>query len=114
MYIYKGGTKMGERLIKGFERLINSDVIKNIYPMIDHIDITSLDEHPLYAGNIMSIKIYLNDPSINEDNMFDLDFDPHWLTDHYIKDFSKYLGIKLVNITFSVYGPDNNLITYWG
>jgi hypothetical protein len=46
--------------------------------------------------------------------MFELDFDPHWLTDHYIKDFSKYLGIKLVNITFSVYGPDNNLITYWG
>jgi hypothetical protein len=104
---------MEERLIKGFEKLINSDIIKDVYPMIDHIDITSLDEHPLYAGNIMSIRIYLNDPSINKDNMFDLDFDPHWLTDYYINDFSKYLGLNLVNIAFSVYGPDDNLITYW-
>ena len=114
MFFCKGGTKMKEKLIKGFEKLINSDVIKNIYPMIDHIDITSVDEHPLYAGYIIFIKIYLNDPSINEDNMFELNFDPHWLTEHHIKQFSKYLGIDLVNINFAVYGPDNKLITYWG
>lgn len=114
MFFYKVGTKMKEKLIKGFEKLINSDVIKNIYPMIDHIDITSVDEHPLYVGDILSIKIYLNDPSINEDNMYELNFDPHWLTEHHIKEFSKYLGLDLVNINFAVYGPDNNLITYWG
>ena len=114
MFFCKGGTKMKEKLIKGFEKLINSDVIKNIYPMIDHIDITSVDEHPLYAGYIIFVKIYLNDPSINEDNMFELNFDPHWLTEHHIKQFSKYLGIDLVNINFAVYGPDNKLITYWG
>jgi hypothetical protein len=51
---------MDKRLVKGFEKLINSDVIKNIYPMIDHIDIDSVDEHPLYVGYIMFIKIYLN------------------------------------------------------
>jgi hypothetical protein len=105
---------MEERLIKGFEKLINSDVIKNIYPMIDHIDITGVDEHPLYVGYIMFIKIYLNDPSINKDNMYELNFDPHYLAEHHIKQFSKYLGINLVNIYFAVYGPDNNLITYWG
>ena len=114
MYIYKVGTKMKEKLIKGFEKLINSDVIKNIYPMIDQIDSTSGDEHPLYVGDILSIKIYLNDPSINEDNMYELNFDPHYLAEYYIKKYSKYFGLDLVNVTFAVYGPDNNLITYWG
>ena len=51
---------MEEKLVKGFEKLINSDMVKNIYPMIDHIDIISVEEHPLYVGYIMFIKIYLN------------------------------------------------------
>ena len=105
---------MEEKLVKGFEKLINSDMVKNIYPMIDHIDIISVEEHPLYVGYIMSIKIYLNDPSIDEDNMYELNFDPHYLAEYYIKKYSKYFGLDLVNVTFAVYGPDNNLITYWG
>ena len=104
---------MDKRLVKGFEKLINSDVIKNIYPMIDHIDITSVDEHPLYVGYVMFIKIYLNDPSINKDNMYELNFDPHYLVEHHIKQFSKYLGLDLPTINFAVYDSDNKLIIYW-
>jgi hypothetical protein len=37
---------MDKRLVKGFEKLINSDVIKNIYPMIDHIDIKNFRWNP--------------------------------------------------------------------
>ncbi len=76
-------------------------MVKNIYPMIDHIDIISVEEHPLYVGYIMSIKIYLNDPSINEDNMYELNFDPHYLAEYYIKKYSKYFGLDLVNVTFA-------------
>ena len=46
--------------------------------------------------------------------MDELNFDPHYLADYHIKKYSKYFGLDLVNVTFAVYGPDNNLITYWG
>jgi hypothetical protein len=46
--------------------------------------------------------------------MYELNFDPHYLAEHHIKQFSKYLGLDLPTVNFSVYGPDKNLITYWG
>ena len=81
--------------------------------MIDHIDITSVDEHPLYVGYIMLIKIYLNDPSINKENMYELNFDPHYLADKHIRDLSKYLSIDISSIFFTVHNLEGDLIHEW-
>ena len=104
---------MEPRIKTAFEKLINSELIKDIYPMVDHIDITDMVEHPLYYGDILSIKIFLNDPSITKDNMFQSDFDPHYLADKHIRGLSKYLGLDIVDVTFKVYNPDGKLIFNW-
>ncbi len=115
MCIYRGGTKMEERLVKGFEKLINSDVIKNIYPMVDHINISNMslsskNGNPYY---VMTLDIVVNDSLMTKDNMFDSDFDPHWMVDKYIADLSKYLSISIRNIFFTVHNLEGDLIYEW-
>jgi hypothetical protein len=84
-----------EKLIKAYSKLINSDVLKSIYPMLDHID------------------IFLNDSSIDKNNMYVKDFDPHYLVEKHLKDLSKYLGLEFHRITFKLFGPDRDLILNW-
>jgi hypothetical protein len=103
---------MDKRIISAFSKLINSDVIKDVYPMLERIEIVDIVEHPhrMYEGYNMNINIFLNDPSINEENIFQSDLDPLWLTDRHITDLSKYLGFRLYNIHFKLYGYDGDLI----
>lgn len=104
---------MNEKITTAFSKLINSDILKKIYPMLDHIDITRITDNPNFIGYDMSVNIFLNDSSITKHNMYEKDFDPHYLTDKYIKDLSKYLGLDMFNIKFKLYGPDGNLLLNW-
>ena len=81
--------------------------------MIDHVDIISLDKSDRRSGYDLSVSIFLNDPSITKNNMYQKDFDPHYLVEKHIKDLSKYLGIDLNYIGFKLYGPDGDLILNW-
>ena len=96
-------------------KLINSDAIKNIYPMVDHIDISNMS---LYSKNgkpyyVMTLDIVVNDSLMTKENMFDSDFDPHWMVDKYIVDLSKYLSINFRNIFFTVHNLEGDLIYEW-
>jgi len=66
-------------------KIMNSDLIKGIYPMIDHIKVFLLwdgdEEYLLYD---ISLKIYLNDPDITTSNMYDKGLDPHYLVDNHM------------------------------
>ncbi len=104
---------MESRIKSSFEKLINSELIKDVYPMVDHIDVTEIVEHPLFYGYKMFINIFLNDPSINKNNMYNSNFDPHYLADKHIKSLSKYIGVDLVDVNFKVYSPDGELILNW-
>jgi len=104
---------MNDKVISAFSKLVNSEVLKSIYPMVDHIDITSLKKNPLFQGYDMQINIYLNDPDINNHNMYQMKFDPHYLADHHIENFSKYLGIKLRSVGFKLYSSDGELLLNW-
>jgi len=116
MYIYKVGTKMKEKLIKSaLTKLINSDVIYDVYPMVDHIDVKNIS---LVTGTnktayALTIDIIVNDSLMTKENMFDLDFDPHWLVDKYIVDLSKYLSISIYNVFFTVHNLEGDLIYEW-
>ncbi len=61
MSIYQVDIKMGEeKLIKAFSKLINSDVLKSIYPMLDHIDIVNVKDNPNFIGYDMSLNILVH------------------------------------------------------
>jgi hypothetical protein len=99
----------------GLEKLLNSDTITKTYPMVDHIDIRMDEDFITPRGNRrLDVDIFLNDPTITEKNMYDYDFDPHYLVEYHIKNYARYLGIenKYV-INFIVWGPDGDIIHSW-
>lgn len=99
--------------IKGLEKLINSSAIKEIYPMVDHIDISYNPElggaHKGFAR--FDINIFINDPTITGQNMYDKEFDPHYLVDYHIKKYLPYFNIEKVSLNFIVWDMDGNFIT---
>jgi hypothetical protein len=113
---------MNEKILTAFSKLINSDVIKNIYPMVDHIDVKSMEwiENPYSEtgyfhrqkpGYLINIDIVVDSPDMTHENMYDFEFDPHYLADHHIESLSKYLGIDIKGVIWSVHNIDGELIS---
>ena len=96
--------------IKGLEKLVNSSLIRDVYPMVDHINLLCVDQE-YYVDKII-FNIYLNDESITEENMYQKNFDPHYLIDHYVRNYSKYVGIDLsdVKLDLNVRSPKGKII----
>jgi len=113
---------MNDKLITAFSKLINSDIIKNIYPMIDHIDIKNIEWvedgyketgflHRQKPGYLINVDVVVDSPDMTHENMYDFDFDPHYLVDHHMESLSKYLGIDIMGINFTVHNLDGYLIS---
>ena len=98
--------------IKGLEKLVNSSSIKDIYPMIDHIDIRYNGDlyNPRGWGGL-EIDIFVNDPTITRENMYEKGFDPHYLVDYHIKQYFPYFNINKPIMSFVVWDLDGNIIT---
>lgn len=100
--------------IKGLEKLVNSSAIRDIYPMVDHIEIHNEEDFITQRGNtLINVDIFLNDPTITKENMYDKEFDPHYLTEYHIKTYFPYFNLKNLIIDFIVWGPDGNIIDSW-
>ena len=100
--------------IKGLEKLLNSDVIKNIYPIVDRIEVHN-SENPVIGvlENTLHLNIYLNEPIENGDDLWDeFNFDEHWMVDHHIRKLLPYLGFDndKTSIRFSVYDTNMDMI----
>jgi hypothetical protein len=100
--------------IKGLERLINASLVKDIYPMVDHIKIHYDKYFITQRGNSrIDVDIFLNDPTITKENMYDKEFDPHYLTEYHIKSYFPYFDLKNLAIDYVVWGPDENIVYSW-
>jgi len=104
--------------IKLLSKMVNSEVITNIYPDVDHI-VVGLYKNPfnVFAKNddVLEFEIYLNNPDIvDEDTMYDNRVDPHYMVDYHIKKILPYVDLEHVtHLSFIVYGTDGEQITYW-
>jgi len=62
---------------KILNKIMNSDYVKNMYPMIERIDSIvdwdGDDEFPFY---VLHFNVHLNDPTINEFNMIERGLNP--------------------------------------
>jgi hypothetical protein len=100
-------------------KIFNSDYIKNIYPMIDNVDVDvewdGDEEFPFYK---LFITVKLNDPTITKENMYDKAFDPHYLYDNHLKYLLKFLNINRDTATIeqaylTMVGPNGKHIYTW-
>jgi hypothetical protein len=99
--------------IKGLNKLVNSGVFREIYPMVDRIDIMYEDEGASGFGQDLDrlfIDIHLNDDSINELNMYDMGFDPYYLVDYHLKKYLPYFNIEKIIPEFIVWGPKGDVV----
>ena len=94
-----------EYKLEWFNKMANSKPVKTIYPMIDHIKINKI------ANYIWVAQIYLNDDTIDGNNMYYKGFDPHYLIDFHLNKLKNYLNIKdNQNFGFVVFDTEGNNI----
>jgi hypothetical protein len=96
------------------DKLLNSKLIKKIYPMIDHIKTRVVwdgdTEIPFYD---VVLKIYVNDEDMTTFNMFEKGLDPHYLVDEYMMDLIKMVSVSRRDISqlyIRVIGPNDETI----
>lgn len=101
------------------EKLFNSDYIKKIYPMIDKIDVDvdwdGDEEFPFY---VLKITVKLNDPTITSKNMYEKEFDPHYLYEEHLKYLLQFLNINrntatIQQVYIEILGPDGEIVYYY-
>jgi hypothetical protein len=99
--------------IDGLNKLVNSNVIKSIYPMVDRLIISYFGVFPIrdIEHYRMDVDIFLNDPDITKNNMYEMGFDPHYLVDFYLKDYLPYFNLDRAFFgRVRIWGPDGGII----
>lgn len=87
-------------------KLLNGSSIREIYPMVDKVVAYQVDD-----ANLIILRIYVNDPEMTSENMYDKELDPHYLVDYHVKNYLPYLGTsKYMKTAFVVIGPDGTII----
>jgi hypothetical protein len=99
---------------KLLDKLLNSDLIKQVYPMIDHIKTRVIwdgdEEYPFYD---ISVRIHVNDEDMTTFNMYEKGLDPHYLIDFYMIDLLKFVNVSrrdLNQVYIRVIGPNGESI----
>jgi hypothetical protein len=87
-------------------KLFNSSYVKDVYPMINRVEVFSVD-----AMDALIVRIFVDDPEINKDNMYRMGLDPHYLIDFHMSKFFPYLNVpKNKKVGYVVMGPDKETI----
>lgn len=97
-------------IVNALHKLLNSGIIKDIYPMVADIEISDFN---LEDGTI-SLIIFVNTPDMTYNNMYDYDFDPFYLVDYHFKRLLPYVGVKLPYVSFDVYRTDGKYVAGYG
>lgn len=99
---------------KLLDKLLNSDYIKKMYPMVDNIKTRVVwdgdTEFPFYD---VMLKIYVNDEDMTTFNMYEKGLDPHYLVDEYMMDLLKFAEVSRRDISqvyIRVIGPNGESI----
>ena len=99
---------------KILNKILNSEYIKNLYPVIDRIETRVLwdgdEEIPFYD---IDLKIYVNDPDMEISTMYEKGLDPHYLIDEHMIFLLRFYDISsrdINQIYIKVIGPDGNVI----
>ena len=82
------GSFIEQKHHKGLSKLLSSDAIMKNFPMIDRVDAYVLDD-----VGMVYFRVFLNDDTITQKNMYEKGYDPHYLVDKYFYQLMKYFDI---------------------
>ena len=86
-------------------KFMNSKTIKDIYPMIDKIEVHNID----FLGLIL--KIFVDDEEMEPSNMYEKGLDPYYLIDYHMAKVLPYFSIPpSTRKGFVIIGPNMNVI----
>lgn len=96
----------------GLSKLLSSELIRGIYPMVDRIEAVFFIDERTDSESIY-LYIYLNDKTINKDNMYIKDFDPHYLVDNHVRKLISFFDLpKNTKIFTTVLNPNGKSFFY--
>lgn len=84
--------------ISALTKLLNSSLITDVYPMVKEVLGYKLDEDRDY----LYLKIIVDD-YITYHNMYDNEFDPHYLVEYHIKRILPYVSLNITKFEWDVY-----------
>jgi hypothetical protein len=73
---------------KFLSKILSSHSITDIYPMVDRIDAYEVPQ-----VNRIILRIYINDPDMTEENMYNKEMDPYYLIDYHVNRILPYFSI---------------------
>jgi hypothetical protein len=99
---------MTDNILKNrITKLLNSGLIQKIYPMVKDIKVDSVDEDVL--SSYMHLTMLVDD-DITYDNMYEKEFDPHYLVQYHVKNLLPYVSVKVDYIGWDVYTTDGKYV----
>jgi len=89
----------------GLSKIFSSHLITSIYPMVDRIDVY---EPPIF--DFIVFRIFLNDPTINKENMYQKGMDPGYLISKYVDKYLRYFGYTKRRGGYVLFAPNGDKI----
>lgn len=100
-------------------KISNSELIKNIYPMVENIRISTHFISDKNEKPYLVFVITVNDNEMTKTNMYDKDFDPHYLVEYHIRGLirnyvsPKHLDLGDNNINIIVLNTNGDIVYNW-
>jgi len=99
---------MSNYKIDALTKILNSSLITNIYPMVKDVKVDIIDREELSA--YIHLTIFVDD-DITYHNMYEKEFDPHYMVDYHIKNILPYFSLTDINVEWDVYTTSGRYVT---
>jgi hypothetical protein len=98
---------MSNYKIDALTKILNSSLITNIYPMVKDVKVDIIDREELSC--YIHLTIFVDD-DITYHNMYEKEFDPHYMVDYHVKLLLPYVNISKSYIGWDVYTTDGRYV----
>jgi len=99
---------MSNYKIESLTKILNSTLITDIYPMVKKIQVDKLEEDELSSYMHLTILV---DNDITHDNMYEKEFDPHYMVEYHVKNLLPYVSVNTNYIGWDVYTTDGKYVS---
>lgn len=94
--------------IPALTKILNSSLITDVYPMVKEVNVNKIGNSK--GSNYLSLTILVDD-YITYDNMYQNEFDPHYMIGFHVEKILPYVSINVTNIEWDIYATSGRYVT---